>query len=32
LELWSLNFEKEAFEIEYGLKVVASLESLAVVV
>lgn len=31
LELWSLNFEKEVFEVEYGLKVIASLESLAVV-
>ncbi|MEL7034935.1 MAG: Ppx/GppA phosphatase family protein [Cyanobacteria bacterium J06592_8] len=30
LELWSLNLKKEAFEVEYGLKVVASLESMAV--
>ncbi|MDY7023740.1 MAG: Ppx/GppA phosphatase family protein, partial [Cyanobacteriota bacterium] len=30
LELWSLDLKKEAFEAEYGLKVVASLESMAV--
>jgi len=27
LELWSLNLKKEAFEINYGLKLVAKLES-----
>ncbi|WP_413162819.1 HD domain-containing protein [Capilliphycus salinus ALCB114379] len=31
LELWSLDFKKEAFESQYKLKVIASLESVAVV-
>lgn len=30
LELWSLNYEKEIFEVEFGVKVVAMLEPVAV--
>ena len=32
LELWSLNYEKEVFEAEYGVKLVATLEPAAVAV
>ena len=32
LELWSLNYEKGVFEAEYAVKLVATLESVAVVV
>jgi exopolyphosphatase/guanosine-5'-triphosphate,3'-diphosphate pyrophosphatase len=32
LELWSLDYEKEVFEAEYAVKLVATLESVAVVV
>ncbi|HEY9653155.1 MAG TPA: Ppx/GppA phosphatase family protein [Coleofasciculaceae cyanobacterium] len=32
LELWSLNYEKEVFEVEFGVKVIAMLEPVAVTV